>query len=176
MGRLSAGKRTRICTLLQEGYSSRDVASRENVSQSAVVRLNAKAKATGSVKDLPGRGHKRIFTGRNERNLVWLITTGECSTAVDIQKTLKINDQIDVSACTVRRTLHRNGLSSRIKRKKLYLKKKHQAQRLKFAKKYKDWTLENWKKVVWSDESKFMIFGSDGRHYCWKRPGEQLRD
>ncbi len=27
----------------------------------------------------------------------------------------------------------------------------------------KDWTLEQWKKVMWSDESRFTLFQSDGR-------------
>ena len=47
---------------------------------------------------------------------------------------------------------------------------------MKFAKKYRSWTTEDWSKVIWSDESKFMIYGSDGREYCWKKPGEPLRD
>lgn len=176
MARLSLGKRTRICTLINEGYSSRYIASKENVNQSSVIRMKKKVEETGSVKDLPKTGRPRIFTGRNERNVVRLITTGECSTAADIQKKLKSDDQIDVSVCTVKRTLHRNGLSSRIKRKKPYLKKKHREQRLKFAKKYKNWSVEDWNKVIWSDESKFMIFGSDGRQYCWKKPDEPIRD
>ena len=30
--------------------------------------------------------------------------------------------------------------------------------------------------MIWSDESKFNVFGSDGRQYCWRRQGDQLRD
>jgi len=30
--------------------------------------------------------------------------------------------------------------------------------------------------VIWSDESKFQIFGSDGRKYCWKYDGEPLKN
>ena len=28
--------------------------------------------------------------------------------------------------------------------------------------KRKDWGMDDWHKVVWSDESKFNVFGSDG--------------
>ncbi|GBC05935.1 hypothetical protein RclHR1_06510002 [Rhizophagus clarus] len=146
MTHISLEKRTRICTLINEGYSSHYIASKENVDQSSVIRIKQKVEATGSVKDLPKTGHPRIFTSHDERNVVRLITTGECSTAADIQKKLKSDDQIDVSVCTVKRTLHRNGLSSRIKRKKPYLKKKHREQRLKFAKKYRNWSVEDWNK------------------------------
>ena len=34
--------------------------------------------------------------------------------------------------------------------------------------------MSDWNKVVWSDESKFQIFGSDGRAYCWKKSEEAL--
>jgi hypothetical protein len=34
--------------------------------------------------------------------------------------------------------------------------------------------LKFWKHVGFSDESKFMLFGSDGRLYCRRRPGEAL--
>ena len=35
--------------------------------------------------------------------------------------------------------------------------------RLWFAREHNDWTLEQWKKVMWSDESRFALFQSDGR-------------
>jgi len=30
--------------------------------------------------------------------------------------------------------------------------------------------VEDWRKVIWSDESKFMIWNSDGREWCWRDP------
>jgi hypothetical protein len=38
------------------------------------------------------------------------------------------------------------------------------------------WTVEDWKRVVFSDESKFMLFKSDGRQYCYIKPGQALDD
>ena len=32
---------------------------------------------------------------------------------------------------------------------------------LQFAREHEDWTLEHWKKVMWSDESRFILFQSD---------------
>ena len=45
-----------------------------------------------------------------------------------------------------------------------------------FAISYKDWTVEDWKKVVWSDKTKINCLGSDGRKWAWKKPGEGLSD
>jgi DDE superfamily endonuclease len=36
--------------------------------------------------------------------------------------------------------------------------------------------VEDWKKVLWSDETKINRIGSDGRVYTWKKKGEPLTD
>ena len=41
---------------------------------------------------------------------------------------------------------------------------------------HKDWTVEDWKGVVWSDETKINRLGSDGRKWAWKKAGEGLSD
>jgi hypothetical protein len=32
------------------------------------------------------------------------------------------------------------------------------------------WTLEQWKNVLWSDESRFTIWQSDGQNWVWRIP------
>ena len=34
--------------------------------------------------------------------------------------------------------------------------------------------MEDWKRVIWSDETKINRFGSDGRQWVWKQAGEGL--
>ena len=45
-----------------------------------------------------------------------------------------------------------------------------------FAIRHKDWTLEDWKRVVWSDDTKVNHLESDGRKWALKRVGEGLID
>lgn len=172
---LTIEQRARIILLLEEGYSTRSIAERESVSQTAVVKTGKRKRETGNLKDRPREGRPVKFTKREERRTVRKITRNECSTAVDIQKELKKEGK-DVSTETVRRVLKKKGLKSKVKCKKPFLSKKHKQQRLKFALNHREWTIEMWRQVIWSDESKFMIFGSDGREYCWKRPSEPLKD
>ena len=41
-----------------------------------------------------------------------------------------------------------------------HLRKGNTTKRLKFAQRHKNWSAEQWKSVLWSDESKFEIFGT----------------
>ena len=36
--------------------------------------------------------------------------------------------------------------------------------------------MEDWKRVLWSDETKINRIGSDGKVYTWKKKGEPLSD
>ena len=36
--------------------------------------------------------------------------------------------------------------------------------------------MDDWKTVVWSDETKINRLGSDGRKWVWKKAGEGLSD
>ena len=47
----------------------------------------------------------------------------------------------------------------------------HICQHLDFATKYQHWTTEDWKHVIWSDETKINHLGSDGCEWVWKKPG-----
>src|SRR3954470_6979147 len=51
---------------------------------------------------------------------------------------------------------------------------RHRNVRMEFAVRHKDWTVDDWHKVVWSDETKINRLGSDGWEWCWKYRGESL--
>src|SRR6266487_641611 len=79
-----------------------------------------------------------------------------------------------LSAQTVCNGLKDTGLKAVVKKKRPFLSKKHRKERMDFALAHQYWTVEDWKKVVWSDETKINRLGSDGRKWVWKKPGEDL--
>ncbi|KAL1914869.1 uncharacterized protein VTP21DRAFT_7785 [Calcarisporiella thermophila] len=46
---------------------------------------------------------------------------------------------------------------------------------MEFARKYKDWTVDDWKRVVFSDETQITFVNSTVREYYYKHKGEPLR-
>ena len=79
-----------------------------------------------------------------------------------------------VSADTVRRAIKKAGYNARTARKKPFVNKINRKKRIDFANEYKNKTNEFWDKVIFSDESKYNIFGSDGRHLVWRKNLEEL--
>ena len=45
---------------------------------------------------------------------------------------------------------------------------KNRKLRLAFAKAHQNWTVDQWKNILFSDESKFNLFGSDGKKRVWR--------
>jgi Transposase len=80
-----------------------------------------------------------------------------------------------VSDSTVRRALREAELETMEKPIKPQLSNKNVKERLKFAKQDKFWTIEDWKHVIFSDETKISRFCSDGRSWCWLRDGESKK-
>ncbi|ETN97425.1 hypothetical protein RFI_40104, partial [Reticulomyxa filosa] len=93
-----------------------------------------------------------------------------------IKKELDNDNETKVSYATVTRTLKRNGLIAVTKKKKTNLEKIHINARIEFANEHKIWTVDDWKKVMFSDETKINLCGSDGIKYAWKRPNQDLGD
>jgi hypothetical protein len=50
-----------------------------------------------------------------------------------------------------------------VKKKRPLFTKRHRRERLDFALSHKNWTIDDWKRVFWSDETKINCLGSDGR-------------
>ncbi|KAL1916315.1 uncharacterized protein VTP21DRAFT_5932 [Calcarisporiella thermophila] len=52
----------------------------------------------------------------------------------------------------------------------------HRLRRLTFAKKYSSWTIEDWSRVIFSEECQIRIFGNERREWFWKKRNEPLQE
>ena len=111
----------------------------------------------------------RKLTPQDEKRIVNLIINGNTENATDAAK--HINSAIDnpISVQTVRNILKRAKLKAYVKKKKSFLKSQYRKARLFFALKYRHWTKEDWKRVLYSDETKINRFGLDGRKSMWNQ-------
>ena len=118
-------------------------------------------------------GRPRLLTGRDDRLIARKIRESTTDNAKALVRDIA---DLNVSAQTVRRSLKRQGFLATPKKKKPFLSKRHKKLRLEFAEAYQYWTISDWRKVIFSDESKVNRFWSDGRKWSWSRPDDALND
>lgn len=166
---LSTDARDNILSLLQQGYSVRKVADQCRVSRSVAHKLRAKH-LPGLASSPSGRPAK--LSPQDKRFCVRAITSGCLETSTVVAR--KLEDELGIKVCdrTVRRALHEAGLMAQEKEAKPKLSPKNIKARLEFAQRHRYWTVEDWKRVIWSDETKINRFCSDGRSWCWVRDDE----
>src|SRR5215471_5552324 len=173
MRTLSPANQNHILSLLEAGYTAGHIAASTGYGISTVSRLCSKHLPHLS-KSLGGCPFK--LSSANICHAQCLISSGKADTAVDVAKALRNVTNQPLSAQTVCCSLKATGLKAVAKKKKPFLSKKHRKARMDFALAHQDWTVEDWKKVVWSDETKINRLESDGRKWVWKKAGEGLSD
>jgi hypothetical protein len=171
MKSISSTQKDNIIVLHSSGQSIRQIASKTGLGKSTIARVINK--------HIPNKENAKIgrpskLTPHDKRAIVHHILSGEASNAV--QATKFINSIIPTTVCTqtVRNTLKAAKLKAVTKKKKPLLSPAHRKKRLAFALKHQHWTIEDWKRVIWSDETKVNRMGSDGQEYVWKKAGEPL--
>ncbi len=82
--------------------------------------------------------------------------------------------QNTISERTTRRTQKQMGYSSRSPHRVSLLSAKNRKRRLQFAQAHQNWTIEDWKNVAWSDESRFLLRHSDGRVRICRKEHERV--
>ena len=145
MRRLSSDETARILSLLQEGQSLRDVAhatgrSIFTISKLCQEHLPDQSKSSG------GRPPK--LSPVTIHHTTRLITSGKVDTATAAAKHLHTTSTETFSDQTLHRRLKGIELRSGVKAKHPLLTTRHCKARLDFAQAHKDWTEEDWKRVV----------------------------
>ncbi len=160
----------RIVSLLQSGQSIRSVAQQTKVSYSTVAKYG---RIHCSDRNAGKGGRPKKLSEADKRYCIRQVTKGRIDNAVKVQKQLYKDLGVMVSAQTIRRTFREGGLGSIEKPKKPAISQANAKKRLAWCMAHKDWTIADWKRVIWSDETKVNRYNSDGRVWAWIRDGEQ---
>jgi DDE superfamily endonuclease/Transposase len=84
--------------------------------------------------------------------------------------------ELKVSEGTVWRVLAEKGYHRRVARKVLNLTKVHRRAWVSWARLYKKFREEQWRKVIWSDECHIYLSDNQGCIYVTRQPDEELHD
>lgn len=166
---ISEEKKKLIINAVKDGMSYSQVSELFDVSKSAVGDIIKRFKTRKSVENKKRTGRRKITTEHEDRILVRLSKNDPRMNAVELNEIMRTNYNVECSVDTTKRRLRQANLFGRRPAKKPLISAKNRKARIEFAKKYLKWEAKDWSKVLFSDESKFMVFESDGIKYV-RRP------
>ncbi|GBM71171.1 hypothetical protein AVEN_193851-1 [Araneus ventricosus] len=171
---LSEFDRGQIVVALRLETSITKTARLVGCSRSAVVNIHAKWINDGDTSSRrQGVGRPRVIEEKGRRRLSRLAKQNRRQTVAQLTAQYNADPSTSVSEHTVQRTLL-EGLCSRRPTRVPLLTKRHHQVRLQWAREHRDWTMKEWKRVAWSDKSRFLIHHVDGRVRVYRLPSEPL--
>ena len=171
MQKLSTAQNLYIITLLDSSLSGAQIHNRTGFN-SAAISCICSQHHSNLPKSYSGCPAKLTMTNIDYASCI--IHMGKVDNAVEATKTLQNITNTPIYSQTVCHQLKARGMKAVVKRP--FLKPHHGRARMEFAERHLEWTIEDWMKVWWSDETKINHLGSNGRKYVWKDVGEGLSD
>ena len=135
----------------------------------------ARVHRPGGLDRKPGSGRPRKTNERTERHILREEKKQSQISASDIHRSMRAILDLPVSVWTVRRRFRAAGLPARRPAKKPFLTKRHKKARLEWARLHESWTPEDWRHVVWCDETGFRLWSDRGPRYVRRKVGERYR-
>lgn len=157
--------------LIMKKVSQREISKITKIPKTTIQRLASSM----NIKTNGVQGRPKKISDRDVTFCVTKLASGKAKTAESLTKHLSEQKNIKVHRTTISRALHKAGMKAGDKKKKPALSQKNVRERLAFARAHRDWTVDDWKSVIFSDETKINRFNSDGRSWTWYRDGETLQ-
>lgn len=158
----------------ENGESYATIAKKTLLPRSTVQYIIKRYKETKCILNKKGRGRKRKTSAAVDRIIQRKIKADRRKSASSVKEELEKELGITIHANTVRNRLHEVGLYGRVARKKPMVNKTNRTKRIQYAKKMLEHPFRYWQNVLWSDESKFNLFGSDGKVMVWRSTNEEF--
>ncbi|GBN90376.1 hypothetical protein AVEN_43785-1 [Araneus ventricosus] len=131
-------------------------------------------KKENSVGNKQRSGRPRKFSEREEMRIVRQVHINPRTRTVKLTLKCKCRFRKSVNPETARNVLRKQKYHGRVRQRKPYISKANRKARLAFAKMCLKHPTEFWENVIFVDESKYNILGSDGKQKVWRTPNTAL--
>ena len=173
---LSEDLKRRIVALYEDGQSYKKISNTLKLSCSTVAKIIQRFKRAGSTQNRAWVGRPKKLSAHAEHHIQLLSLKDRHRSTVSIAAEIEEVGGQPVSAQTICRTLYQIGVHGCHPRGKPLLKTIHKKASKQFAKDMSTKHMDYWNHVLWSDEVKINLFGSDGFKHVWRRQGEEFKD
>ena len=167
---LSSDVKGQIIGMSNSNKSARQISRELNIPHSTISYAIERFRKTGSNNNLPRSGRPSLLTERNMNMLGRTIKKNRFTPLKEVINQLPIT----VNVRTARNALKERDINLYTAAKKPNITATNIKKRKDWCKEVINWTDDEWKKVIWSNESsvelglssrKIMVFCSQGQHY-----------
>ncbi|GFV50509.1 HTH_Tnp_Tc3_2 domain-containing protein [Trichonephila clavipes] len=165
---LSEIERGLIIWMKTAGWSTHRVAGQWIVWSVPLEIVGSSGHEKGTHARKTGSGATRKTTRREDRRIVWQALVDPTVT----RSTIRADVDVAIVSQTISRHLAEANLKSKPPFRALLLTPEHRQLRLQWCQARLMWNVTDWQKVVFSDDSRFVLGTDDNRVRVWRRPGE----
>ena len=176
MAQLSLGSRQSIVELKKVGLTNDSIAKQLGCHRRSVDRFLIHYEETGSVEPKPKDGRPRKTNAHQDSVLEKLSLGDRKASAAELNKRWRTSSKgrVQVSRQTVNRRLLGMQLPARTPRRKPLKSEAIRAKRLKFAEDHANWSVEQWQRIIFSDETWIQIHANGRLQFVRRRVGEEF--
>ena len=155
------------------GMSIRAIAELYNISKTTIHRIIGEYEDHGIINAWPRSGRPSVFDDRDKQHLVQVIKKDHTAPLNQITSEIQAITQKSISTSTVRRSLHMEGYYGHVGLRKLFVSNVNCQKHLNWCQERLSWN-DEWNNIIWSDESRYELFGSKHCQWVWCRPEQRL--
>ena len=178
MVRLTQDQHKAAVQMLLRGTSQAVIARNFQVSKSTITLLYQRLRQTGTTNDRPRSGRPRVTKRRQDRYMCLSHLRYRFRTAVETAQVTPGTHNNRISTDTVRNRLREFGLRPRRPYVGMPLTQRRRQVRMAWLTQLRPnlFSLRQWRNVMFSDESRYLLHRADGRQRVYRRNGERYRD
>ena len=169
---ISLDTRHAIIKLFQAGNSQKKISRDLSISRTTIQSIIYKFQQTNSVENKGHRGRKSKWTIRDTNLLLRLVKSKRKLSFKKLCKEFNNNKELKYSQTTIRRHLRQLEFKRRVLKKNKLIRTVNRQKRMKFCKEKINWSIEQWKNVIFSDEI-MVVVGNDQKRYVWQKSDEK---
>lgn len=167
--------RGRIIGRLERNQNQMDASRELGVPQSVISRIWRRFQRGENVSRRFGGGRPRSTSDQEDRYLRLTARRNRHSTASELSRDLAAATGTSVSRFTVYRRLAEGHLYARRPARCVPLTPQQRRARLNWSREHHAWTPEQWRHVLFTDESRFSLTSDSRRVFIWREPGTRFR-
>ena len=166
---LSPFTKGRIIGMAAAGKTFKEISNELKISYSAAFRFAARHANQGETTNRKNCGRRRKTTPATDQDIVHQAEATPFNTSRQIIQTM----DLDISGTTLRRRLRENGIRPYWSASKPAITDGDCQARLAFARRYENWTADDWKRAIFMDESTAQSF-SNAKKRVFRRKNTRL--